>query len=137
MLTIGQLAARADVSSDTLRYYERELLLTPSSRTESGYRLYGADAVRRVRFIKEAQCCGFTLGEIRELLALRSSELACCGDVRSLALEKKLQLENKIRAMQAMSKALDHLVTDCSEAENPVDECPILAALEQAAGTVR
>lgn len=129
-LTIGQVASAVNVSTDTLRYYEREGLIGPASKTIGGYRLYDSDAVRRVRFIKQAQQCGFTLTEIRSLLALRGHDAACCSDVRRVALEKKLQLEAKIKAMRAMSKALDSLIVTCTDESRPLDECPILAALE-------
>ncbi|MBI2382028.1 MAG: heavy metal-responsive transcriptional regulator [Gammaproteobacteria bacterium] len=134
MLTIGKLAKAGDISADALRYYEREGLLAPASKTDSGYRLYGEDAVRRVRFIQHAQACGFTLAEIRELLHLRQAESACCDDVRSRAIEKKLQLAAKIRAIQVMSAALDMLIAECSGGALPVDDCPILAALEAVSG---
>ena len=130
MLTIGKLARAGDISPDALRYYEREGLLTPASKTDSGYRLYGEDAVRRVRFIQHAQSCGFTLAEIRDLLQLRLSDHACCDDVRRRAIEKKLQLAAKIRAIQKMSAALDVLIAGCAGGALPVDDCPILAALE-------
>jgi MerR family Zn(II)-responsive transcriptional regulator of zntA len=134
MLTIGKLAALADTSTDTLRYYEREGLIKPADRSESGYRLYDKDSARRIHFIKQAQHCGFTLTEIRDLLVLRNRDAACCGDVRSRAIEKKLQLEHKIKAMKSMSKALDHLIADCANEARPVGECTILAALEQVTG---
>jgi MerR family Zn(II)-responsive transcriptional regulator of zntA len=134
MLTIGKLAALADTSTDTLRYYEREGLIEPADRTESGYRLYDKDSARRIHFIKQAQHCGFTLTEIRDLLVLRNRDAACCGDVRNRAIEKKLQLEHKIKAMKSMSKALDHLIADCANEARPVGECTILAALEQVTG---
>jgi MerR family Zn(II)-responsive transcriptional regulator of zntA len=134
MFTIGKLAGLAATSTDTLRYYERERLIAPADRTESGYRLYDHDNLRRLHFIKQAQQCGFTLTEIRELLALRGSRGACCGDVRSRAVEKKLQIEHKIKAMMAMSKALDELIADCTDGEKPVEACGILAALERASG---
>ena len=137
MLTIGKLAALGEVSVDTLRYYEREKLIEPADRSESGYRLYDKDSARRIHFIKQAQHCGFTLAEIRELLILRSRDAACCGDVRKRAIEKKLQLEHKIRAMKSMSKALDHLIADCANEAHPVEECTILAALDQADVTRR
>src|SRR2546422_10347166 len=105
MLTIGKLAALADVRADTLRYYERERLLTPAGKSGSGYRLYDGDSVRRIRFIKQAQHCGFTLAEISQLLALRHQASARCGDVPKLALEKKRQLDARIRTMKTMSKA--------------------------------
>lgn len=131
MLTIGKLARAGDISPDALRYYEREGLLAPTSKTDSGYRLYVDDAVRRVRFIRHAQACGFTLAEIRELLHLRQTERACCNDVRQRAVEKRLQFAAKIRVMQAMSAALDRLIAGCADGTQPVDDCPILAALEQ------
>jgi DNA-binding transcriptional MerR regulator len=131
MLTIGKVAALADVSTDTLRYYEREQLLTPASRRESGYRLYDKYAVRRVHFIKQAQQCGFTLSEIRQLLTLRVQDTACCGDVRKLAVEKKRQLESKILTMRAMSEALDLLISECAGDTHPIDECSILSALDR------
>lgn len=131
MLTIGKLAKAGDISPDALRYYERERLLIPAGKTKSGYRLYCEEAVRRVRFIQHAQACGFTLVEIRELLHLRQLEDACCDDVRSRVVEKKLQLAAKIRTMQAMLAALDRLITQCADGTQSVDDCPILAALEQ------
>ena len=132
MLTIGKLSALVEVSTDTLRYYEDERLIAPKSKTASGYRLYGDDAIRRIHFIKHAQHCGFTLAEIRELLLLRTKDSACCRDVRNLAIEKKLQLESKIKTMKIMSKALDELIAVCNKEKQPVDECTILAALENA-----
>jgi DNA-binding transcriptional MerR regulator len=134
MLTIGKVAALAHVSTDTLRYYERERLLTPARKSDAGYRLYDGDSVRRIRFIKQAQHCGFTLVEIAQLLALRHQPAARCGDVRKIAIEKKRELQARIRTMKTMSKALDRLLADCSSASRPVDKCPILSALDHADG---
>ncbi|MBS0418081.1 MAG: heavy metal-responsive transcriptional regulator [Proteobacteria bacterium] len=131
MFTIGKLASSTGVSRDTLRYYEREGLVQPTAKSPAGFRLYEPEALRRIRFIKHAQDCGFTLAEIRELLLLRTRDEACCGDVRTRAIEKKLQIENKIRAMRAMSAALDHLIAECANEARPVKECTIIAALEQ------
>jgi DNA-binding transcriptional MerR regulator len=135
VFTIGKLARIVDVSRDTLRYYEREGLIEPAGKSPAGYRLYDQDSARRLRFIKQAQHCGFTLAEIRELLVLRRRDAACCGDVRKRAIEKKRQLESKIRSMRAMSKALDRLIADCVDETQPVDECAILAAFERPATT--
>ena len=132
MFTISKLASLTSVSSDTLRYYEDERLIKPARRSPAGYRLYDQDSARRIHFIKHAQACGFTLGEIRALLALRGHDRASCGDVRKRAVEKKLQIEARIRAMKAMSKALDQLITDCANTTRPVRDCTIMAALEQA-----
>ena len=134
MLTIGKLAQATGVTPDTLRYYEREGLLMVPAKSEAGYRHYGPDAQQRVMFIKQAQSCGFTLAEIGELLTLQTSASACCGDVRHRALEKKLQLEAKMRALKSMSHALDGLISECATqtTSHPIGACPILAALGSA-----
>ncbi|MCQ4191069.1 heavy metal-responsive transcriptional regulator [Methylocystis suflitae] len=130
MHTIGKVARMAGVSADTLRYYETEGLLAPASKTTAGYRLYDNDAVRRLRFVKHAKACGFTLSDIKELLALKRKDSACCEDVRSLVIEKKLQIEGKLEALRAMSRALDGLIHSCEGGRNPTDDCPILGALD-------
>ena len=130
MLRIGQLAALTNVSVDTLRFYERKVLLFPQGKSAGGFRLYGNEAVVVVRFIKQAQRCGFSLSEVRELLELRASNDVCCGDVRRRAVAKKQQLEKKISAMKSMSQALNRLIANCTTEGSPIEECPILAALE-------
>lgn len=137
MLKIGELGTAADVSADTLRFYEREGLIAPTTKSTAGYRLYDDDALVRIRFIKQARDCGFTLSEIQQLLVLRNQNEACCGDVRKRAIEKKLQVEAKIKALKAMSKALDRLIAGCADEAHPIDKCPILTALEQATAPVR
>lgn len=128
--TIGQIAARAEVSADSIRFYERERLLAPDGRSDSGYRMYTEEALRRLEFIKHAQQCGFSLGEIRELLDIRGDDRACCDDIYRVAVGKKLQLEAKIRALRTMSEALSELIEACSHDTKPLEACPILSALE-------
>lgn len=130
MFTIGKVAAKAQVSADSIRYYEREGLIAPAKKSASGYRLYTEDALRRLSFIRHAQQCGFALSEIRELLALRSADRSCCDDMYRVAVEKKLQLEGKVKALQAMSQALSALIDLCSRDSKSLDDCPILGALE-------
>ena len=130
MLTIGKLARESGLSADALRYYEKERLLAPAKKTRAGYRLYGEDAMRRLRFIRHAQQCGFSLAEIREMLELRSRERSCCGDVRSVALAKRAQLEARIKALGELARALDRLIDTCTGGDQSVDQCPILGALE-------
>ncbi len=129
-MTIGKLAKRAGISTDAIRFYEDEGILLPTEKTEAGYRLYGDDAVRRLSFIKHAKQCGMTLSEIRQLLNLKANDRSCCSDVRSLAIRKKLQLEQKIKTMTAMSQTLSELIEICTLEDRPLDDCPILAALE-------
>jgi len=85
--------------------------------------------VERLRFIKQAQHCGFTLAEVLALLQLRDGASSCCSDVRGKVIEKKLALEARIRAMKSMSKALDELIAACSNDARPTGNCSILATL--------
>lgn len=132
-MTIGQLAKQCGVSADTLRFYEDERILLPTEKSPAGYRLYGGDAILRLTFIRQAQQCGLTLAEIRQLLEFRAGGCACCGDVRALAAEKKRQLDEKVRTMQAMSRTLARLIDICTDSDRPVQDCPILSALEHPA----
>lgn len=131
MLTIGKVAALADITPDALRFYEREGLISPTTKSEGGYRLYDEPVVRRLRFIQHAKQCGFTLAEVHELLTIKSDDSACCQNVRTKVIEKKLQLEVRIKAMKEMSKALDGLIADCTCGEWPVSACPIMSSLER------
>jgi DNA-binding transcriptional MerR regulator len=131
-LTIGQLAEMADVSANAVRFYEREGLMQVPAKTDSGYRLYDLQAAERLRFIKRAQHCGFTLSEIQGLLRLRDEGSSCCNDVRGRVIEKKLELEARIKSMKSMSRSLDQLIADCSNGDRPAEDCSILATLSGA-----
>lgn len=137
MLTIGKLAALAGATPNTLRYYEREGMIPPAAKGENGYRLYPQDTARRVHFIRQAQQCGFTLAEIRELLTLPQQASSCCSDVRKLAVEKKLALEVKIKLIKMMSAELDALINDCVDVTHPLDDCPILNAFNRMPAEVK
>lgn len=128
-LTIGKLAEMADVSANAVRFYEREGLMRVPDKSHSGYRQYDLGAVERLRFIKQAQHCGFTLSEIQALLQLRDEASTCCDDVRSKVIGKKLELAARIKSMKVMSEALDELIADCSNDTRPAEDCSILAAL--------
>ncbi len=127
--TIGEAARRAGVNIETLRYYERRGLLPPPPRSRSNYRLYPSESVRLVRFVRRAQDLGFTLNEIKDLLAFRNGVEATCGDVREQALAKIGDIDRKMRALQAMRGALSELVGQCP-GQGPVGGCPILESLE-------
>ncbi len=130
-LTVGKLADAAGVSSNAVRFYEKEGLMPVPARTESGYRTYDPGCVERLRFIKHAQRCGFTLTEVKALLRLRDEQLSCCDDVRNKVIEKKLELEARIKAMKEMSRALDGLITDCHNGSQRTKDCTILHALSE------
>jgi len=129
-LTIGKVAERSGVKIDTLLYYERQGVIAPPERNGSNYRVYEQDTVLRVRFVKHAQELGFSLAEIKDLLELRVSEEAGCADVRDQALAKAADLEEKIRSLQAMHRALTKLADECT-GEGPLSACPVLDALDE------
>lgn len=129
-MKIGELAHAVGVNIQTLRYYERMNLLQPSMRKPSGYRLYDGEALKRLRFIKNAQALGFTLHEVTELLNLRVSSIARCGDVQRKAQAKLQQVENKIRALQGLARPLRELIQHC-RAGQPTEKCPILRSFEE------
>lgn len=113
-LSIGQVARRAGVGVETVRFYEREGLLEEPARRESGYREYEGSVVARLQFIRRAKELGFTLNEIKELLSLRLDQSTSCADVRGKAEVKIADIEAKIRILQRMKKALVKLTKACS-----------------------
>jgi len=128
-LTIGPVAKSAGVTVQAIRYYERRRLLEPAMRRESGYRLYSPDALRRLRFIKNAQELGFSLDEIRSLLSLRSGSVVSCEKVRKKAAAHVHGIRRRIERLEAMEKVLLGLVKTCQK-RGRTGECPILASLE-------
>ncbi|MCL7419696.1 MAG: heavy metal-responsive transcriptional regulator [Methylobacter sp.] len=128
-MTIGQIARNSGTSIETIRFYEREGLIEKPPRTESGYRNYQPDVISRLSFIRQAKSLGFSLMEIKELLALKFSPETNCGDVRNRAEIKILDIEHKIDSLQGMKRALVKLVTACP-GNGPASECPILEAME-------
>ena len=127
-LTIGQVAAAADVNIQTIRYYERRGLFQTPRRTPAGYRQYADDAVARLRFIKHAQELGFSLNEIQGLLGLRVRH-AACDAVERKTREKIELVQQKIADLRRMKRTLERLAVACA-ARRPTDDCPILEALE-------
>lgn len=129
-MTIGKVAKLAAVGVETVRFYEREGLIGKPPRRESGYREFPADTVARLRFIRRAKELGFSLKEIRELLALRVAPGATCPQVRKRAATKIADIEEKVRSLQRMKRALEKLAGACN-GEGAVSACPILGALDE------
>jgi MerR family transcriptional regulator, copper efflux regulator len=127
-LTIGRLAERAGVGVETIRFYERQGLIPEPRRTPSGYRQYPPGEASRLRFIRRAQELGFSLNEIRELLALRVDASSDCGRVRQRTEAKLESIDEKIRDLRRVKRALMELRDRCLE-DVPTPECPILDAM--------
>src|SRR6266849_8350129 len=99
-LTIGRLAKEGGVNLATVRFYERRGLLPTPPRSASGYRLFPAEAARRLRFIRRAQKLGFSLREIQELLSLRVSPGKTSAEVSRGAKAKITDIHSKIETLE-------------------------------------
>lgn len=127
-LRIGAVARACGVSIDTIRYYEREGLIPPPRRRASGYRDYDHSAVRRLRFIRSAKDLGFSLDDIRELLALSADREHGVRGVKQRARARLAMIDERLRRLKDMRDGLQALVEDCPGHGEPGD-CPILRAL--------
>lgn len=124
-LSIGKFAAAGEVGVETIRFYQRTGLLNTPARKE-GIRRYGEMDLRRLRFIRSAKSAGFTLEEIKELIALDSSHDH--HRARELAISRIHELERRIAELQSAHLALKRLAKQCSEAKS--GPCPILESFE-------
>lgn len=127
-LTISQLAKRAEVPIDTIRYYERSGLIGEPPRRPSGYRQYPLDMVQRLRFIRRAKALGITLEEVAELLALSSKRNV--ASVKRTAQEKLADIDTRITELSRIRAGLSRLIDTCP-GHGKAELCPILAALNE------
>ncbi len=108
-LKVSQLAERARVSADTVRYYEKEGLLAEPERTRSGYRLYDEDAVERLHFIRGAQTLGLKLGDIKELLSIRDRGACPCGHTQQLLEQRVAEVDEEMRQLRGLKRELQSM----------------------------
>ena len=132
-LRIGEVAKQTGIGIETIRFYERLGLLKEPLRRPSGYRLFDEGAVARLSFIIRTKNLGFTLSEIKDLLALWFDPVTTCCDVRRRAEQKIDEITARIQALRAMKRALTHLVGKCQQ-RGVVDECPLLYGLTPVPG---
>jgi len=103
---IGEVARRATIGVDTLRYYEKLGLLAPAGRTDSGYRLYDDDVFERISFIRKAQSIGFTLEEIGRIVADAAQGRTPCAEVRRMAASRLAELDDRLRELNRLRRDL-------------------------------
>ena len=127
-MNIGELARRAGVNTQTIRFYEREGLIPEPQRRASGYRQYPLAMVEHVRFIRAAKEVGFTLEEISELLSLRVRRGASCAGVRRRAEVKLAAIDTKLVQLKRMRAVLAQMVDSCS-GRCAIKDCAILEAI--------
>lgn len=126
-MNIGQASSKSGVSTKMIRYYESIGLVAPAHRTEAGYRVYEDQDVHSLRFISRARDLGFSVDQMRELLALWRDRDRASGDVKAIALAHVEMLEEKARTLQQMSATLKHLANNCHGNDRP--DCPIIEDL--------
>lgn len=127
---IGEASARTGVSAKMIRHYERIGLIPPPSRTFANYRYYGDNDLHRLRFIKRARGLGFSMAQVGTLLALWDDPQRASAEVKRVALAHAAELAQKVRELQAMQHALQHLARHCHGDQRP--QCPILDDLADA-----
>ena len=123
-MNIGETAAASGVSAKMIRYYESIELLPPALRTQAGYRVYTGREVHILRFVHRARDLGFSIEDIRRLLALWQDRNRASAEVKALALEHAEALREKIADLVQLRQALVHLAAHCHGDDRP--ECPIL-----------
>lgn len=127
-LSIGELSGLSGVSSQAIRFYEKEKLMPAPQRSSGNYRRYPLDAIDRLDFIVHAKRWGFTLDEIRDLLILQDAN----GDraqVKQIAEEKLYKIREQINQLSRIEAVLSRTLTECT-GEGPMQEgCPIVEAI--------
>ncbi|RKZ36199.1 MAG: transcriptional regulator [Gammaproteobacteria bacterium] len=127
--TIGKLSKRTNVHIETIRYYERIELLPKPARTVGGQRIYAVDDVRRLVFIRRSRELGFSLQEIRNLLALVDGGDATCAEVKDLTIRHLIDVQDKIADLRKLEGVLQDMAAKCEGGEVP--ECPVIEALSE------
>jgi len=127
-MKVSELAKAVGVNPQTVRYYEKIKLLDKPIRLASGYRDYGPEALKKLRFILEAKEIGFTLAEISSLLSLEFRSHKSCDFVRAIAESKLVALEEKLESIKRMQKSLRRIVSFCAESKSD-EPCPVLEIL--------
>lgn len=115
--TIGRLARLAGVPASTVRYYERARLLRPDGRSDGNYRLYGEQALGRLRFIRAAKATGFTLEDVSALLDFRDGRTEPCREVQDLIGERLADLDARVKQLRQVREVLRAALRSCREAE--------------------
>ena len=130
-MKIGELAKQSGVAVDTVRYYEKEGLIAPPPRSESGYRDYPPLTLHYLNFIRSAKAVGFSLKECRDLLSIFVSRDAhTCAEVKSLSEEKLCELQQQMEVLQRMHETLKAISDACCGGEESAANCAILNQLE-------
>ena len=129
-MKIGQLAKKADIDIQTLRYYESQGIIETPERLNNGYRNYSNKTLQQLSFIKKAKLVGFTLTEIKELLAIQvTADDHTCQEVKAYTGNKLDEINNKIHELTQIKSALEKIHETCCGGIETAEHCSILSAL--------
>ncbi|MFJ4065215.1 Cu(I)-responsive transcriptional regulator [Pseudomonas sp. NPDC089996] len=134
-MNIGQAARRSGLSTKMIRYYESIGLLKPATRSDSGYRVYQAEDLHSLAFIKRSRDLGFSLEEVGKLLTLWQDRGRASADVKALAMQHIDELNRRIEELVSLRDTLSDLVASCQGDDRP--DCPILKDLANGASCCR
>ncbi len=125
--TIGELSRLTQVSSETIRYYEKIGIMPNPPRNSSGYRIYATPHLERLSFVRRSRELGFSQPEVRKLLTLVDEHKYTCAEVREMTARHLSTVRNKIKDLRKLEKALANMVSECDGGDIP--ECPIVDIL--------
>lgn len=121
-------AEKSGVNKETIRYYEKKLLLKEPSRTNAGYRIYSDDDIKRVKFIKRLQDLGFSLSEIYKLLGVVDNDEVRCKNIFEFVSKKELEIQEQIADLKRIESMLKDLKSRCPD-QKAIHQCPIIESL--------
>jgi MerR family transcriptional regulator, mercuric resistance operon regulatory protein len=127
--SIGALSRESAVNIETIRYYEKTGAMPKPARSAGGYRMYTADHLKRLTFIRRGRELGFSLDELRELLRLVDGHAYICAEVRALTLDHVAGIRRKIADLRRLERVMATIVAQCSGRKIP--DCPVIDALFQ------
>lgn len=131
LLKIGELAAQFDIANDTIRYYEKHGLVSPSARSESDYRLFDSHNQATLAFILHAKRIGFTLQKIKVLLQIEAQKAQfSCNDVKDLLKRKRANIQQQLEQLHHVEQMLTDLTNTCDGNHASAEACPILDGIE-------
>lgn len=130
ILTRSAVAKQLDIHPETLRYYEQQHLIDKPARVANDYRVYNQSHIQQLRFILTAKRLGFSLKEIKELMALAVTKKSNRKKVRAMAQTKSTMIDEKISQLTQLKSALDQLIVLCRKSKGAT-RCPILACLQR------
>jgi MerR family copper efflux transcriptional regulator len=133
-MNIGEASKASGVSAKMIRYYEQIGLIKPAHRTDSSYRTYVENDVHTLRFIRRARDLGFSVEQMKTLLALWRDRSRASADVKAIALEHIAELERKAAAIAEMTSTLKHLASHCHGDDRP--DCPIIEGFAEGVGKI-